>query len=343
MDTLERVAFRNRLLAAAQSIPGVEYAARVNGLPFGTSTVDLFVPGMDSVQRFGRFNYQTSSPDLFKVLGTRIIRGRPLNQWDREDSPPVTVVSESMSRVLWPGLDPIGQCLQVGDETAPCTTVVGVAEDAVQSSITDSERFLYYLSDAQPLWDPVTRRVSGLRPGNRILLRMSGSNPTAYAERVRLALQRMMPGQAYVTVSPLEDLVNTQRRSWQLGATMFVAFGVLALLVAAVGLYGVIGYNVAQRMHELGVRIALGAQSRDIAKLVVGQGIYFAAAGVVVGLGVAFVAARWIQPLLFHESATDPFIYTGVGAMIVVVALIASAIPAMRATRADPNTALRSD
>jgi predicted permease len=343
MDTLERVAFRNRLLAAAQSIAGVAYAARVNGLPFGTSTVDLHVPGVDSVERFGRFNYQTSSPDLFKVLRTRIIQGRSINEWDRDATPPVTVVSESMSRVLWPGLDPIGQCLQVGGETAPCTTVVGVAEDAVQSSITDSERFLYYLSDAQPLWDPVTRRVSGSRPGNRILLRMSDDNPTASAERVRLALQRMMPGQAYVTVSPLEDLVNRQRRSWQLGATMFVAFGVLALLVAAVGLYGVIGYNVAQRMHELGVRIALGAQSGDIAKLVVGQGMSFGAAGVVLGLGVAFFAAGWIQPLLFQESAMDPFIYGGVGALIVVVALIASAVPAVRATRADPNTALRSD
>jgi putative ABC transport system permease protein len=343
MDTIARVAFRRRLLAAAQSIPGVEYAARVNGLPFGTSTVDLHVQGIDSVQRLGRFNYQTTTPDLFKVLGTRIVRGRPLTSADREGAPPVAVVSESMSRVLWPGRDPIGQCLQVGGETAPCTTVVGVAEDAVQSSITDSERFLYYLSDEQPLFDPVTNRVGGVRPGNRIFLRMAGNNPSAYAEQVRSAMQRMMPGQGYVTVSPLEDLVNTQRRSWQLGATMFVAFGVLALLVAAVGLYGVIGYNVAQRMHELGVRIALGAQSHDIARLVVGQGMSFAAAGVVLGLGVAVSAARWIQPLLFDESATDPLIYGGVGVLIVVVALVASAVPTVRATRADPNTALRSE
>jgi ABC-type antimicrobial peptide transport system permease subunit len=144
-------------------------------------------------------------------------------------------------------------------------------------------------------------------------------------------------------VTPLEDLVNAQRRSWQLGAMMFVAFGVLALVVAAVGLYGVIGYNVAQRMHELGVRIALGAQSRDIIKLVVGQGLSFAVAGVVLGLGIAFVAARWMQPLLFQQSARDPLIYGGVGALIVVVALVATAVPALRATRADPNTALRSD
>jgi len=144
-------------------------------------------------------------------------------------------------------------------------------------------------------------------------------------------------------VRRFEDLVDGQRRSWELGATKLVAFGALALLVAAVGLYGVIAYTVAQRMHELGVRIALGAQQRDVVRLVVGQGVSFAIAGVVIGLSVALVTARWIQPLLFQQSATDPLTYGAVGAIILIVALIASAIPARRATRADPNVALRAD
>src|SRR5687768_10747130 len=152
-----------------------------------------------------------------------------------------------------------------------------------------------------------------------------------------------MPGQAYVTVRPLEEVVDGQRRSWKVGATMFVAFGVLALLVAAVGLYGVIGYNVAQRMHELGVRVALGAQSRDIMRLVVGQGMRFALAGVAVGAGLSFLASRWLQPLLFQQSAKDPAIYGMVAAVLLLVALGASATPAFRAARADPNTALRSE
>jgi ABC-type antimicrobial peptide transport system permease subunit len=253
------------------------------------------------------------------------------------------VVSASMGRVLWPGQDPIGQCVRIGGTSVPCTTVVGVAEDAVQNSITDTERLLYYISDQQGLFDPVANRPGLPVPGNRILLRMSDRNAPALAERVRSHLQRIMPGPAYVTVTPLEDLVNAQRRSWQLGAMMFVAFGALALIVAAVGLYGVIGYNVAQRMHELGVRVALGAQSRDIIKLVVGQGLSFASAGVALGLTTAFVGARWIQPLLFQQSARDPVIYGFVGMMIVLVALVATAVPALRATRADPNTALRSD
>ena len=124
---------------------------------------------------------------------------------------------------------------------------------------------------------------------------------------------------------------------------MFVAFGVLALVVAAVGLYGVIGYTVAQRMHELGLRVALGAQRGDILRLVVGQNLRLALFGVALGVLVAVLASRWIQPLLFRQSATDPRVYTGVGALMIVVAVAASALPALRATRADPNAALRAE
>jgi ABC-type antimicrobial peptide transport system permease subunit len=208
-----------------------------------------------------------------------------------------------------------------------------VAEDAVQQSITDDERFMYYMPDEQPPH----------RPTNRIFVRMRDGNPNAHAEEVRRALQRIMPGQAYVAVSTLEEIVDTQRRSWQLGATMFVAFGALALIVAAVGLYGVISYDVAQRMHELSVRVALGARTGDIMRLVVSQGLSFAAAGVASGLGVALLAGRWIQPLLFAESTRDPVVLGSVSAVIGLVALLASAVPVARATRVDPNAVLRSD
>jgi putative ABC transport system permease protein len=336
LDSTDRVVFRRRLLAAARAIPGVEAAARVNSRPFGTNTTRLVVPGVDSVERLGRFNFQVADPDYFKMMGTRIVRGRPFSAQDGETAPKVALVSESMARILWPGRDPVGQCIQVAFTASPaqsCRTVIGVAEDARQQSITDEQRFMYYLplDQVDPSW------------GSQIFLRIGNGEVLAASERVRLALNRVMPGEGYVTVQPLEELVDRQRRSWRLGATMFVAFGVLALLVAAVGLYGVIGYNVAQRMHELGVRIALGAQSRDVVKLVTGQGLSFAAAGVAIGLGTAALAARWIQPLLFQQSARDPATYAVVGMIIVLVALLASAVPAFRATRADPNTALRSD
>jgi putative ABC transport system permease protein len=334
LDSAAMTALRRRLLETAESIPGVEYAARVNGLPFSTSMFPIFVRGIDSVQRLGRFNYQATTPDFFNVVGTRIIRGRGFTAQDRDEAARVAVVSESMARRLWPGEEPIGQCFRLESDTAPCTTVIGVAEDAVQQSISDNERLLYYMPDEQP--PPV-------RPGRRLFLRVRGDDPSAAIERVRRALQQVMPSPAYVTVSSLEDVVDSQRRSWRLGATMFVAFGALALIVAAVGLYGVITYDVAQRRHELGVRIALGAHPTNIVKLVVAQAFSFAAAGVGIGVIIVLLAGRWVQPLLFQESARDPLVLAGVGVTIGIVALAASAAPAHRASRADPAMALRSD
>jgi ABC-type antimicrobial peptide transport system permease subunit len=246
----------------------------------------------------------------------------------------VAVVSESMARLLWPGRDAIGQCLRLWSDTMPCTRVIGIAEDAVQYSISDNERLMYYMPDEQP--PPV-------RPGRRLFLRMANADAASQIERVRRALQRVMPAPAYVTVTALEDLVDAQRRSWKLGATMFAAFGALALIVAAVGLYGVIAYDVAQRTHELGVRIALGARSHDVVRLVVRDGLLFASAGVASGFFAALVASRWVQPLLFGESGTDPVVFATVGVAMGLVAIVASAAPAIRATRADPITALRSE
>jgi ABC-type antimicrobial peptide transport system permease subunit len=244
----------------------------------------------------------------------------------------VAVVSESMARVLWPGQDALGRCFRMQSDTAPCRTVVGIAEDMVQGDLTGTQRYHYYVPiDQSPgTW------------GHGMLLRLRG-DPAREAESIRRALQRAIPGASYVTVQPLAGIVQDVRRSWRLGATMFGAFGLLALVVAAVGLYGVIGYAVTQRMHELGVRIALGAQRSAILRLVVGQSVRFALAGTALGVLVAALTSRWIQPLLFRQSATDPLVYGAVAAAMIVVALAASALPAYRATRADPNSALRAE
>jgi predicted permease len=328
-----QVQLGRRLLETARALPGVEHAAWASSVPFwSTSNVDLYVSGIDSVSRLGRFTYQTTTPGYFDAMGTRLVRGRPFTGEDRAGGQRVAVVSEAMGKVLWPGSDPIGKCMRISNDTMPCTTVIGVAEDAVQNSLTDDQRLRYYLPLEQ------------FRPtrGFALLLRMRGS-AAGQAEAVRKALQPVMPGQSYITVRPLNELVDAQRRSWQIGATMFAAFGVLALLVAAVGLYGVITYDVAQRMHELGVRIALGAQARDVVRLVVGQGVRFALIGVTLGLALALIGARWIQPLLFRQSARDPGTYAMAAALLLAVALLASALPALRATRADPNAALREE
>ena len=335
-DSLMRIALRRSLLTAAQSIAGVEKAAYVSSVPmWSTSSMDrLYVAGIDSVRRFGRFTYQTGTPDLFAAMGTRILRGRGFTDADREGTELVAVVSEAMANVLWPGKDAMGQCMRLESPSAPCTTVVGIAENIVQQQdqLSTSSRYMYYL--------PIEQFRSST--GSYLVLRMR-DHAARNVEVVRKALQPHMPGQSYVTVRSLRETLSRTRSSWQLGATMFVAFGVLALIVAAVGLYSVIGYNVAQRMHELGVRVALGAQSADIMRLVVGQAMRFAIAGVAVGALLAFTASRWVQPLLFQQSARDPIVYGLVAATLLLVALTASAAPAVRASRADPNSALRSE
>lgn len=178
--------------------------------------------------------------------------------------------------------------------------------------------------------------------GGGIFVRVRGS-ATSYREQLRRELQKVMPGASYVTVTPLDEILGSQTRSWTMGATMFTVFGILALLVAAVGLYSVIAYTVAQRTHELAVRIALGARSADVVRLVVGEGFRVSVMGVGVGTIAALAAARYVGPLLFGVSPRDPAVVTGVAIILVVVALLASALPAWRASHVDPGTALRGD
>jgi ABC-type antimicrobial peptide transport system permease subunit len=265
-------------------------------------------------------------------MRTRIVRGRAFTEADRQGAPEVVVVSESMGRVLWPGQDPLTKCIRIRADTMPCRAVVGIAEDAIQNSMTSDARLRYYL--------PLDQERPG--GGQLLLVRVRG-NPAAQVEPVRKALQAVMPGLGYVSVFALREIIADEQRSWRMGATMFVTFGGLALIVAAIGLYGVVAYNVAQRMHEMGVRIALGARRKHVVKLVVGQGVRFAVLGVGIGLLLATWAARWIEPLLFKQSARDPLTYAAVAGLLIVVALVASAGPALKATRADPNDALRGD
>ena len=327
-----QLAMRRQLMATAQSIPVVESVAWASSTPFlSTSSTTLFVPGIDSVESLGSFSFQATTPEYFRTMGTRILRGRGITVDDRAGAPPVTVVSQSMASVLWPQQDAIGKCFHMRSDTLPCITVVGVAEDMVQRDLTGA-RYHYYI----PI-DQQTRTW-----GNWMLLRLRG-DPAAEAESIRRTLQSVMPGTSYVSVQPLRNAVLSAQQSWRMGAVMFFAFGVLALVVAAVGLYGVIAYSVTQRLHEWGVRTALGARRSDIVRLVVGQSVRFAAIGTALGLLIALWASRWIQPLLFEQSARDPAVYAGVSALLIGVALVGGGLPALRAARTDPNIALKAE
>lgn len=332
LDTAAARLLRLKLLADAQAIPGVEHVSMQVTTPFWSMwSNSLHVAGIDTVEKLGQFDLNAVTPDYFATMGTRILRGRGITAQDVAGAPRAMVVSAAMAKKLWPNADAIGQCVRVGDDTVPCTYVVGVAENIKNDKIGDDPGLFYYLS-----WDQFASNQGGL------FVRVRGDAAQA-VETIRKALQPDMPGVAYVSVTPLTEILGDQTKSWQVGATMFMAFGVLALVLAGVGLYSVIAYNVAQRTHELGVRVALGAQVQDLVRLVLRQGIVVSAVGVVLGAGVALAAGRWVEPLLFNESARDPVVYAAVAGVLLIVAAAASFVPARRAGRVDPMLALRSE
>ena len=331
----EKSALRERLADAARALPGVENAARAVTVPFYmTWDEGIFVAGHDTAKlnKMGSFRIQGASPQYLQTMGTRLLRGRNIESHDSKDSPKVMVVSEAMAKALWPGKDALGQCVRVGADTAPCTEVVGIAENIRASDDFNQDNMLYY-------YRPITQAQP---EGGGLFVRVNG-NAASSAESIRRSLQTTMPGSSYVTVRPMTEIFGPTIRSWRLGATMFVAFGALALVLAAIGLYSVIAYNVVQRTHELGVRVAFGAQVRDVIRLVMSEGLKLTLIGVVIGAGIALFAGRWVGPLLFNVKPTDPAVFTFVALTLVVVAGLATLIPAVRAARVDPNVALRSE
>lgn len=339
MDSAQAVVVRRKLLADAQALPGVVAAARINSRLFGTNTADLRVDGIDSVAALGRFNMQITTPDYFRVMQTRLLRGRGFTNADREGTPPVAIVSDAMARALWPASDPLGKCLHIGlgakasAANAPCTRVIGIAENTAQQNLTDDPRFMYYLAVDQ--WFP--NQLSTM------YLRVAQPDARGEIERVRRELTRAMPGDGFVVVRPLQEVVDNQSQSWRLGAVLFASFGGLALIVALVGLYGAVSYSVEQRRHEVGVRVALGARQSDIVRLVVRQAVEPVAVAIVIGIAIALLVAAKVQPLLFGQSATDPATYMIVAGAMICASVAAAAMPAVRAVRVDPATALRSD
>ena len=332
LDSARNVELKERLMRIALALPGVANASRQTAIPFwSNSSTNLYVEGIDTVGRLGQFSYSAVSPAHFATTGTRLIRGRGIEETDVAGSPRVMVVSQAMARALWPGREAMGQCVRVGADTMPCTTVVGIAENIKDQQLSGDSAFFWYAP------------IKQYRPAVGGLFVRAKGDAAELKEELRRALQREMPGASYVTVTPFKDIISPSMRSWRLGATMFVAFGVLALVLAAVGLYSVITYSVQQRTHEMGVRIALGAQSRDVAGLVVGGGLRVAGLGIAIGIALALYATRWVKPLLYDVSPTEPGIYVVVAATLLGVAALASWVPARRATKVDPNVALRSD
>jgi predicted permease len=333
LNSAQAAALNSRMLDAATSMPGVAHASLIKMVPFrGIWSLPLFVAGIDSVDKLGEFDLNGVSPDYFATMGTRIVRGRGIEASDDARSRPVMVVDQSMAAVLWRGRDPIGQCVRVGSAQAPCTYVVGVAEDVHTHTLgSEAGNFLYY------------RALAQLSPDEVGLFVRAGGDAARFVEPLRRRLQRELPGAAYVIVERLSDVIGSETRTWRVGATVFTALGALAVVLAAIGLYSVIAYGVVQRTHELGVRLALGATRWSVVRLVVLDGVRFTLVGIALGCVLAWSAGGWIAPLLFGEHPRDPLVYGAVTVALFVVAMVASAVPAFRAARVDPKRALLAE
>jgi predicted permease len=332
-DAVQQAALRGRLLEAATVLPDVESAAWMSSAPFvSTSWTDVHVPGLQNAAALGPFTFQATTADYFRTMGTKILRGRGIRPGDRVGAPAVAVVSESMARVLWPGREALGRCFWMRTLDSPCREVVGIAEDIVQRELADGPRLHYYV--------PIEQYPRTF--GNGLLVKLRDAPGTA-GENVRTALQRGLPAGYYLTAQSLADVVVDQQASWRMGAAVLVGFGALALVVASVGLFASLSYDIAQRSREWAVRVALGAARPAIVQLIVGRSLVVVLAGVISGLLIAAAVGRWIQPLLYRTSARDPLSFVVAVGLVCIVGALASIWPALKAARADPCAALRSE
>ena len=316
-------------------LPAVRAAGLTIGAPFmGNYATSLRAPGIDSIPRLpggGPYYFRVGAGGM-EALGVRLLRGRLIEPADdRPGAAPAVVITERMASALWPGRNPLEQCLIVSGR--PCAPVVGVVADLHRQGLREAEFMMYFV--------PLHAFAEGDPPAE-ILIRVSG-HPEASVESIRRELLAVRGDMPYIQVETYESLIAPQAKSWRLGATMFTAFAVLSLIMAGVGIYGVLAFTVRRRMAELGVRSALGARPWTIRWTIVRSGGLAAIAGALIGVVGALLLAGWLEPLLFGTSAREPAILLA-GALCVVVFGVGAALrPAATASRADPLQALRAE
>jgi len=292
---------------------------------------DTFVPAGDPTAEATEVFYATVSPGFFATLGIGLVAGRDLAAEDRAGTTPVAVVNETLARRFWPGVSPLGRRLSVAGKPAESYEVVGVARDGKYVSLTEPARPYAYFPIAQGAHFNETTLLARTDPGLPVAAAMRGA---------ARALDPALP------LFQVETLADSLRRnsSFRREGTLFVAaFGVLALILAGVGLYGVVAFAVGERRREIGVRMALGARSRDVVALFVRRGARLAAIGVAAGLLATAVVTRLLAGMLFGITPLDLATLAGASALLAGVALLASAVPASRAARIDPASALRAE
>jgi predicted permease len=327
------VAFHRAVLDRLRSTPGVRAAAAAVAMPF---------TGMDWSASFHVEGHNEGpgdpgphgdrafvSPDYFAVMGIPLREGRVFTDLDRKGAEPVVVIDDALARQYWPNEDPVGRRMRLGRD--PWWRIVGVVGHARRDSLAaDSNKGLYY----QPLWQrPMTFA--------HYVVKAESGDGSQLAGAIRQAVRGVNPSQAVFDLKTMDERVAESLGARRFALTILSAFAVLALLLAAIGIYGVINYSVTQRTQEIGIRMALGAERFAVLRLVLFEGLTLAAWGAGVGLVAATALVRLLKSQLFGVSALDPVTFATTVAVLALVALAACYIPAYRAMRVDPIVALR--
>jgi len=327
-----------------RSIPGVHsggtYAGSLPLLVGMKST--LQVPGLDSVPEMpgGWPNWFQGSGELPDIYGFRILQGRTTDRPDElPGAEPVMLVSARTARALWPDGEVLNRCAHVADdedvtpagEVAPCRRIVGVFDDVVARGLNELPSFAFFVPVADDVWEPW---------GIALKVESMSAN---LLERVRDAVSKVSSDVYFVDVRPASERVDMMLRHWTLGARLFTAFGLLGLAVACVGLYSILAFDVAQRRRELGIRSALGARSTRLVSTVLRNSVLYVLGGLALGTGIALVAGRFLEGLLFQTPSSDPAVYAIVVGTLLLSGFSAGLFPALSAATSDPMEAIRTD
>jgi len=329
--------FFGAVLERIGALPGVVSAGATTNLPFiGDSQSDLTIEGRPEAKTPKDAliaSYDSVSPDYFRATGISIVKGRAFTEQDKKGALPVAIISETMAHRFFGNEDPLGKHIRRGDseDNKPWLTIIGIAGDVRRYGLAERLRpeiYYPYMQQSQAAMALVIR---------------TAADPLSIAPAVRREVQAVDKDQPVYDIKTMDSLLAKSIASNRLAVWLLGLFAALALLLASIGIYGVIAYSVTQRTREIGIRMALGARPRDVLRLVVGQGMMLTLIGIGLGLVGAFALTRVMASLLFSVSPTDPVTFAAISALLVVVALLACYIPARRAAKVDPMVALRHE
>jgi predicted permease len=323
-------------LERLRAIPGVQSAGIGETVPMGgegESTVIRFTDHLETNQKELPFaNYTIISPGYLSSVGTPLLRGRDFSEADTADSLPVAIVNATMEKKYWPGQSALGEHVGPGSTRFPLLTIVGVVADVKHTSLREQSAPEMYVLYTQKQWPSMLNMRVALR---------TKTDPASVTQSVREAIRAVDPDLPLAKVATLTTLVSDSLSQPRFAMLLLASFGLLALLLASIGMYGVISYSVMQRTQEIGIRIALGAERHNVLGMVLRQGARLALIGIGVGLVGAFAATRAIGGFLYGIEATDPLTFVAVSLLLIAIGLLACYLPARRATRVDPIVALR--